>query len=166
MSGRDDRQRRDLNLLMKSYRALEAEQDKTPDEEPPVEQDRRRRSSRRRARRSKDNRSSSSAPSSASSSADAEGAGDEDVVMYRGRPVRRGGMGTPGAGSSQGGSTGFRGSGGKSGGRNRRSDGGGSTGSKADRIKQALATLAEMYEEGMITKSEYDAKRRQLLNRL
>lgn len=115
----EDRKKRDLDLLMKSYKALEAEQAADAPEE------------------------------------------DEEVVMYRGRPVRKSSGSVPGAGSSQGSPRQFRGAGTgkKKQGRDRR---GGDTGN----LKAALAKLTELHQEGLITKAEYNAKRAQILDRL
>ena len=148
MSGDKEREQRDLDLMLKSYRALEEEQ-RNPSSEPfqrePV--------GRRAADRGPE--------------PEAEPEDDGEVMMYRGRPVRRGSSGTPGAGSSQGKPKQFRGAGGGGGGRRRSGDSGKSAkGVSIDKIKQALATLAEMHEEGLITKAEFDKKRRQLLDRL
>ncbi|MEM7276220.1 MAG: SHOCT domain-containing protein [Actinomycetota bacterium] len=146
MSGEDDRQQRDLHLLMKSYKALEAEQQDLESESAPQE-------------RSDDTDERSASPGRRATDADPEPRSD-DVVMYRGRPVRRGRSTAHGASSQK--PSQFRGAGG--GGKRRSSDRKPAAG--ADRIKQALASLAEMHEDGLITKAEYDAKRRQLLDRL
>lgn len=81
---------------------------------------------------------------------------DDDVVMYRGRPVRRGGNGPkiPGAGTGARGAKGYRGSGRSSGDRS------------APDIKAVLKRLDELHREGLITKSEYNKKRLQILDRL
>ncbi len=127
----EDRKKRDLDLLMKSYKALEAEQaSDVPDDED-----------------------------------DAGNAGDDEVIMYRGRPVRRSSGAIPGAGSSQGSPRQFRGAGaGKKKGRDRRNTDRRST--DTDSLKAALAKLTELHQEGLITKAEYDAKRAQILDRL
>ena len=171
MSGEEDRQQRDLNLLMKSYKALEAEQanPESVASEPPEP-------------------TTPSNPSRGGQShRDETDISEADVVMYRGRPVRRGSGVTPGAGSSVGRAGQFRGAGGKG---RRRADGGKSgknrsgssrdntdrTASRpndpgrrsvdAERVKQALASLNDMHAEGLITDAEFDEKRRQLLDRL
>lgn len=146
MSGDKEREQRDLDLMLKSYRALEEEQ-----RNPSAEPFKRETVGRRTADRS-----------SESNAAD-EPDDDGEVMMYRGRPIRRGSSGTPGSGSSQGKPKQFRGAGG----RRRSGDSGKSAkGVSIDKIKQALATLSEMHDEGLITKAEYDKKRRQLLDRL
>ncbi len=95
--------------------------------------------------------------SSADAPAAADESGDDDVVMYRGRPVRRGGNGprVPGAGSV-GGATGYRGAGTSS----------GKQGKGTPDIKAVLKRLDELHREGLITKSEYNKKRLQILDRL
>ncbi len=149
MSRDKEREQRDLDLVLKSYRALEEEQ-RNPSSEPferePV------------GRRAADR--------SAESEAEAEPEDEGEVMMYRGRAIRRSSSGTPGAGSSQGKPQQFRGAGGSKP-RRRSSDSGKSAkGVSIDKIKQALTTLAEMHEEGLITKAEFEKKRRQLLDRL
>ena len=78
------------------------------------------------------------------------GGGRSSGIMYRGQPVAgRGGTGgrAPGApGSGGGGSS--------------RNDGGG-----AD-VKEALRKLTQLFNDGLITTAEYDAKRAEILNRL
>lgn len=153
MSGKRDRGRRDLDLMMKSYRALEAEQN-NPSTEPFEREPVGRRST---------GRSTETEPTPVAD----EDSGD--VVMYRGRPVRRGSSATPGAGSSQRRPSKSRD--GEANDAKRRSTDGGKAGKSAkgvsiDKIKQALATLSEMHEEGLITKAEFDNKRRELLDRL
>lgn len=117
----DDRRKRDLELLMKSRKAMEDEQ----------------------LNRRVDESSEPEAPSS----------DDGNVVMYRGKAVRRGGNGPkiPGAGGGR--AKQFRGA-----------STGGSKG-KPD-IKAVLKRLDELHREGLITKSEYDKKRLQILDRL
>lgn len=174
MTEKKERGQRDLDLMMKSYRALEAEQN-NPSTEP---------FEREPVGRRADDRLSESAPAP-----DDEG-DDGDVVMYRGRQVRRGNPATPGAGSSQGKPSWFRGVGSNNE-KRRSSDGGKSDGGKSvsdetadkgdssensdsdsdkygsiDKIKESLVALAELHEEGLITKAEFNKKRRQLLDRL
>ena len=118
----DDRRKRDLELLMKSRKAMEDEQLNGRVEE----------------------------------AAPAAPAQDDDVVMYRGKAVRRSGNGPkiPGAGGGgRGGATQFRGA--KTGGDKAAPD-----------IKAVLKRLDELHREGLITKSEYDKKRLQILDRL
>ncbi len=129
---------RDLNLLKKSFRALEAELADGIEEGP--------------------------APATATTDEPEASSDDEPVAMYRGRPIRRGGGSTPGAGSTGQGSTQFRGSG-------RSSDRGRKTSGKpqrsdADKIKAALAALIELRNEGLISPAEFDLKKQQLLDRL
>ncbi len=144
MGRNEDRKKRDLELLAKSHRALQAEQNgevppaKLPEPDPPYRQ------AERNAR------------------ADDVEPDDDDgnTMMYRGRPVRMGSSGTPGAGASTGKPRQFRGAGaGKKKKGNRRSTDG-------DSLKAALAKLAELHEEGLITRAEFDSKRRQILDRL
>ncbi len=73
-------------------------------------------------------------------------------ILYRGKPVAgRGGRGggAPGSPGSSGGAPG-RGN----------SDGGG-----AD-VKEALRKLTQLFNDGLITTAEYDAKRAEILDRL
>ncbi len=83
-------------------------------------------------------------------------ADDGDVVMYRGKPVKRRGAGPsiPGGG---GGSRGAQFRGAKTGGR--------ASGGAPD-IKAVLKRLDELHREGLISKIEYDKKRLQILDRL
>ncbi len=136
MSQSEDRKKRDLDLLMKSYKALEAEQNGTAQEpEPP-------------ARRASDG--------GRRAEADSNDADDGDVIMYRGRKIRKGSGAIPGAGSSQAKGRQFRGSTGEK----------KKKGSGTDQLKAALAKLNELHKEGLITQAEYDAKRLQILDRL
>lgn len=134
MSSSDERRQRDLDLLMKSYKALEAEQADPGDEPEPAP-----------TRRSEDRRST-----------EAPVEDDDSVMMYRGRPIRKGSSGTPGAGSGQGQSRQFRGAGGQ---KKKKP-------ASADQLKAALKKLTELHREGLITQAEYDAKRLQILDRL
>ena len=141
MGSDQDRKKRDFELLSKSHRALQAEQNgevppaKLPAPDPPY-------------RRAAD-----------AAVEEPEPEDDDNVMMYRGRPVRQGSSGTPGAGSSTGKPKQFRGAGGGRGKKKSRSTDG-------DSLKAALAKLAELHAEGLITKSEFDSKRRQILDRL
>jgi len=68
-------------------------------------------------------------------------------ILYRGQPVAgRGGSGgrTPGAPGSS----------------NRQSSGNGTD------VKEALRNLTQLYNDGLITTAEYDAKRSEILDRL
>jgi len=83
-------------------------------------------------------------------------AGDEGVVMYRGKAIRR-----PGAGRSAGGraqARQFRGA----------SVGGGSRASQAasEDVRVILERLNGLFKDGLITKSEYDRKRNQIIDRI
>ncbi|MEM7323287.1 MAG: SHOCT domain-containing protein [Actinomycetota bacterium] len=153
MSGDKEREQRDLELLLKSYHALEEEQ-RNPSTEPferePVGR-----------RRPKDRRQADTAEEESPTEA-----ADGEMVMYRGRPIRRGSLPAPGAGSSARKPASFRGAGGSKPRRRAGATGTGKKGVSVDRVKQALATLNEMYDEGLITKAEFDSKRRQLLDRL
>lgn len=76
-----------------------------------------------------------------------KGRQDSGQILYRGQPVAgRGGRGgrTPGAPGSS----------------NRQSSGSG-----AD-VKEALRNLTQLYNDGLITTAEYDAKRGEILDRL
>lgn len=84
-------------------------------------------------------------------------AGDADVVMYRGKAIRRpGGVGTSSRGGARG--TQFRGA----------TVGGGSTSKPANSgdVRVVLERLNSLYKDGLITKSEYDRKRSQILDRM
>lgn len=142
MSNSEDRRQRDLDLLRKSYKALESEQE--AGETAPANPGRRKEDPRQGA----DDRGQDDSTSD----------GDDNVMMYRGRPVRMGSGGIPGAGSTQKKGTQFRGAGGA---KNKSKKPAG-----ADQLKTALNKLTELYKEGLITKAEYDAKRRQILDRL
>lgn len=139
MSQSDDRKKRDLDLLMKSYKALEAEQNNLSSEPE------------RPARRASD--ADRRAPVDEGDDGDD---GDGETMMYRGRRIRKGSGAIPGAGSSQAKGRQFRGSTGE---KKRK-------GSGTDQLKAALSKLNELHEEGLITQAEYDAKRLQILDRL
>ena len=74
-------------------------------------------------------------------------------VLYRGQPVagRGGGGGAPGSPGSSGGAPG--------------SPRGNSGGGGAD-VKEALRKLTQLFNDGLITTAEYDAKRAEILDRL
>ncbi len=77
---------------------------------------------------------------------------DQDVVMYRGRAVRRSNRrSNRSAGQSRGTQVG--------GSRNNKAAGG-------DDVRAILEKLNALYKDGLITKSEYDRKRRQIIDRL
>ena len=142
MGRSEHRKKRDVELLAKSHRALQAEQN---GEVPPAEMPAPDPPYRQAARNSR---------------ADDVEPDDGNMMMYRGRPVRMGSSGTPGAGASTGKPRQFRGAGtGKKKKGNRRPTDG-------DSLKSALAKLAELHEEGLITRAEFDSKRRQILDRL
>ncbi len=140
MSNSEDRRQRDLDLLRKSYKALESEQEAGE-------------AAANAGRRKDDPRQTP-----AGRDQDDPDASDDDVMMYRGRPVRIGSGGIPGAGSTQKKGTQFRGAGGAK--KKSKKPAG------AEQLKAALSKLTELYNEGLITKAEYDAKRRQILDRL
>ncbi len=81
------------------------------------------------------------------------GGGAGGQIMYRGKPVGRaggGGGGAPGApGSSRGRPPANQG---------QANDGGD--------VKDALRKLTQLFNDGLITTAEYDAKRAEILNRL
>lgn len=83
---------------------------------------------------------------------------DDEVVMYRGRPVRKSAGGTPGAGSASAKGRQFRGATGAK--KKKSSD------PSVDQLKAALKKLNELHAEGLITQTEFNAKRRQILDRL
>ena len=127
----DDRRQRDLELLRRSQQALQDEQDRLERGEQPEP--------------SKDRRASS---------APAADDGGGEVRMYRGKPIRGGGSGTPGAGSGSVKGSQFRGV---------------STERKKKAqpdFKQVLERLNELYKDGLISKTEYDRKRLQILDRI
>lgn len=86
--------------------------------------------------------------------------GDPDVVMYRGKAIRRpgGGGGKPSGGGQRAGQ--FRGA--SAGGGSKAKSGGGSGGD----VRAILERLNNLYKDGLITKSEYDRKRNQILDRM
>ncbi len=92
-------------------------------------------------------------PPRASGTPGAPSGDDGNVRMYRGKPIRSGSSGTPGSGSGGAKAKQFRG---KS---TERSQ-------KAPDLKVVLERLNELYKDGLITKSEYDRKRLQILDRL
>jgi len=88
--------------------------------------------------------------------------GDPDVVMYRGKAIRRPGSGGGGGKPSGGGRAGqFRGAS-VGGGSKSKSSGGGGGGD----VRAILERLNGLYKDGLITKSEYDRKRNQIIDRL
>lgn len=87
--------------------------------------------------------------------------GDPDVVMYRGKPIRR-----PG-GSGGGGGSKSSGSGGRTGQFRGASAGGGGSKPKGNGdVRAILERLNGLYKDGLITKAEYDRKRSQILDRI
>ena len=83
----------------------------------------------------------------------APGGGAGGQIMYRGRPVgngRGGGApGSPGSGGGQG----------------RPAPKAAASGDDGD-VKEALRKLTQLFNDGLITTAEYDAKRAEILNRL
>lgn len=83
--------------------------------------------------------------------------GDADVVMYRGKAIRRkSSAGTPGAGRRAGRASQFRGV----------AVGSGSESRQNTDVRAILERLNGLYKDGLITKAEYDRKRGQILDRL
>lgn len=84
--------------------------------------------------------------------------GDPDVVMYRGKAIRR-----PGSGGSKQGARGtsFRGAAVGGSGASKGKSSGGNTD-----VRAILERLNGLYKDGLITKAEYDRKRSQILDRL
>ncbi len=77
------------------------------------------------------------------------GGGSNNQIMYRGKPVgRSGGGGAPGSPGSSGGRT-----------RPTPQPEGGD-------VKEALRKLTQLFNDGLITTAEYEAKRAEILNRL
>lgn len=73
----------------------------------------------------------------------------QSPIMYRGKPVAGGGSGgrTPGAPGT---------------GRNKKP----SSGAGVSNVKDALRSLTQLYNDGLITTAEYDTKRAEILDRL
>ena len=84
------------------------------------------------------------------------GGGGGQQIMYRGKPVG-GGSGRPGgsAPGAPGSSSRGRQAAAKSGGNDEGGD-----------VKEALRKLTQLFNDGLITTVEYDAKRAEILNRL
>jgi hypothetical protein len=153
MSNDEQRRTRDLELLRKSYRALESDQDEAPtdapggddgDQSPGHDPDQR------------DDPPTAPAGDEGNQPPDDDGA----VLMYRGRPVRtrRPASLAPGAGGTGPPRT-YRGASGR-GGRERRPEGGGQG------LEAALTKLLELRKAGLVTEAEYAAKRQEILDRL
>lgn len=85
--------------------------------------------------------------------------GDPDVVMYRGKAIRRPGSG--GGGKSSGGQPSGQFRGASVGGSSKPKAGGGS-----GDVRAILERLNSLYKDGLITKSEYDRKRNQIIDRM
>lgn len=87
--------------------------------------------------------------------------GDPDVVMYRGKAIRRpGGGGKPsGGGGARAGQ--FRGASVGGSGRSKSKSGGSS-----NDVRAILERLNGLYKDGLITKAEYDRKRNQIIDRM
>lgn len=86
--------------------------------------------------------------------------GGGEVVMYRGKAVRRRGAGPsiPGAGSSGGASAGqFRGA--------KRPSGRAARAAGSD-VRDVLERLNGLYADGLISKADFDRKRQEILDRL
>ncbi|MGH1502935.1 MAG: SHOCT domain-containing protein [Acidimicrobiales bacterium] len=136
MSPDPDKRQRHLDLMRKSRRALEETELAEREQAAP------------RGRRKDD-----------PSDPPASGGSDEgEVVMYRGRPVRRpsaGGAGRRSTGAS------FRNTSSKGAGRGRRPGGGG-----GGDVRDALERLNELYADGLISRADFDKKRQQILDRL
>ncbi len=77
---------------------------------------------------------------------------DDNVLMYRGRVIRGGGGGAPGAPSG--------------GGQAGRGRGRGGSGGGASDVKAKLQQLTDLFNDGLLTKQEYDAKRAEIINSL
>ena len=78
------------------------------------------------------------------------GGGSNNQIMYRGKPVgRSGGGGAPGSPGS-------------SGGRTRPTP----QPNEGGDVKEALRKLTQLFNDGLITTAEYEAKRAEILNRL
>ena len=82
------------------------------------------------------------------------GAGNDQGIMYRGQPVAGRGRGGGAPGSP---------SGGRRAGRARSTSS--SSGGTAD-VKEALSKLTNLFNDGLITQAEYDAKRGEILDRI
>lgn len=85
--------------------------------------------------------------------------GDPDVVMYRGKAIRRPGGGGGGGKSSGGGARASQFRGASVGGARSKSSSGGD-------VRAILEKLNVLYKDGLITKSEYDRKRNQIIDRM
>ena len=79
------------------------------------------------------------------------GSGDGNQIMYRGKPVGRSG-GRGGAPGAPGGAA-------------RAPKNQGQANDSGD-VKEALRKLTQLFNDGLITTAEYDAKRAEILNRL
>ena len=84
------------------------------------------------------------------------GGGGSNQIMYRGKPV---GGRSGGAGGSAPGAPGSSGRG-----RQAAAPGGGND--EGGDVKEALRKLTQLFNDGLITTAEYDAKRAEILNRL
>ena len=84
--------------------------------------------------------------------------GDPDVVMYRGKAIRR----SSGSGGAKSGARGTSFRGAQVGGRPKS---GAKPASNTD-VRAILERLNGLYKDGLITKAEYDRKRSQILDRL
>ncbi len=160
MSKSEDRRQQELDLLKKSFKALESAQ---AEESAPPNPGRRKRDRQPPPASEGQQRYQPGRESSDQSADPGTGSGkekdkEEKVMMYRGRPVRTGSGAIPGAGSTQKKGNQFRGAG-RPTKKSKKAPG-------ADDLKAALNKLTALYNEGLITKAEYDTKRRQILDRL
>ncbi len=81
------------------------------------------------------------------------GGGGGGQIMYRGKPVgKSGGSSAPGAPGNAN--------------RGGQSAGGASQDQEGGDVKEALRKLTQLFNDGLITTAEYDAKRAEILNRL
>lgn len=149
MSDEQDKRRRHLELLRRSRATLsESELPERPDPDRPD----RRRAGRTQADPTNDDASDDRRSTDGTAPA-------EETIMYRGRPVRR--PAPSGRRRTQGAD--FRGTAARGRGRSaapsrRAVDG--------DEVRQALQRLNELYEDGLISRSDLENKRQEILDRL
>ena len=102
------------------------------------------------------NRQGNGAPRGGGGAPGSGGGGGGNQIMYRGKPVgRSGSSGAPGSGGAPGSSGAGRQSAPAGGGQDEGGD-----------VKEALRKLTQLFNDGLITTAEYDAKRAEILNRL
>ena len=99
------------------------------------------------------NREGNGAPRGGGAPGSGGGGGSNNQIMYRGKPV--GGGGGSGGGGAPGSPSRGRQAAGNSGG-----------GDEGGDVKEALRKLTQLFNDGLITTAEYDAKRAEILNRL